>query len=138
MKIMFICTGNSARSQMAEGLARKLSKGSREVYSAGLDPKGVNPHAIKAMKEIGIDITGQRSKEVDSSLMSQMDVIVTLCDQAKERCPVTPPHIKTYHWSLPDPAFFSGTEKEIMAQFGKIRDEISELVKKLLQEYQVI
>ncbi len=132
-KIMFVCTGNSARSQMAEGLAREMSANRWEVYSAGLEPKMVNPYAIRAMHEIGIDISGQKSKELDYELMKQMDIIVTLCDNAKESCPVTPSHIQTFHWSLEDPAEATGSENEILSVFRRIRDEIKERIESLLK-----
>lgn len=132
-KIMFVCTGNSARSQMAEGLAREMSANRWEVYSAGLEPKTVNPYAIKAMQEIGLDISGQRSKELDYELMQQMDLIVTLCDNAKESCPVVPSHIQTLHWSLEDPATASGSEAEILSVFRRTRDEIKERIETLLK-----
>ena len=129
---MFVCTGNSARSQMAEGWARYLSQGKWEVHSAGVQPKGVNPHAIAAMQEIGIDISQQKSKNLDYELMGQMDVIVTLCDSAKESCPVTLPKVKTFHWSLSDPAGFTGTDEQKKQFFRTVRDEIRERIKKLL------
>lgn len=132
MKIMFVCTGNSARSQMAEGWARYLSEGKWEVHSAGVKPKGVNPYAIQVMRESGVDMSGQESKNLGYELMGQMDVIVTLCDNAKESCPVIPPKVKTLHWSLPDPAGFTGTEEQKKQLFRTVRDEIRERIKKLL------
>lgn len=123
-KVMFVCTGNSARSQMAEGYAKNLLKNKFKVYSAGLNPKGINPYAIKVMREMGIDISGQKSKVIDEELLHQMDLVITLCDSAKESCPVTPPAIQTLHWSLPDPSEFFGTEQEILESFRRIRDEI--------------
>ena len=132
MRIMFVCTGNSARSQMAEGWARYLSGDKWEVHSAGVQPKDVNSHAIAAMQEIGIDISQQKSKNLDYELMGQMDMIVTLCDNAKESCPVTPPKVKTFHWSLPDPAGFTGTDEQKKQLFRTVRDEIKERIKKLL------
>ncbi|OGC76052.1 MAG: arsenate reductase (thioredoxin) [candidate division Zixibacteria bacterium RBG_16_50_21] len=131
-KIMFVCTGNSARSQMAEGWAKILSRGKWEVYSAGLEPKGVNPKAIRVMQEVGINISNQKSKSIDYKLMKEMDVIVTLCDNAKESCPVTPPHIKTFHWSLPDPAAATGSEEKVGQVFRLVRDEIKSRMEKLL------
>ncbi|WP_042501950.1 arsenate reductase ArsC [Thermaerobacter marianensis] len=121
---MFLCTGNSARSQMAEGLARSLLGGAWEVYSAGLDPKGVHPLAVRAMDEIGIDIRAQSSKPIDPALLDRMDLIVTLCDDAAERCPVTPPHVRRWHWPLPDPAAVEGTEEQRLAAFRRVRDEL--------------
>ncbi|MBC7343741.1 MAG: arsenate reductase ArsC, partial [Clostridia bacterium] len=107
MRIMFLCTGNSCRSQMAEGWARYLARELQgtsstsqpiEVYSAGLEPAGLNPRAVAAMAEVGIDISQQTSKAIDPQLLSQMDVVVTLCGDAEERCPVTPPSIRRLHW----------------------------------------
>ena len=135
MKVMFLCTGNSCRSQMAEGLAKELGKGKITAYSAGLNPQGVNPKAVAVMKEIGIDISSQQSKSVDPELLQKMDVIITLCDNAAESCPVTPPGVKRIHWSLKDPAKAKGTEEEIMNEFRKIRDEIKERFKVFLREY---
>ena len=137
MKIMFLCTGNSCRSQMAEGLARELGKGKITAYSAGLNPHGVNPKAIAVMKEIGIDISSQQSKSIDPELLQQMDIIITLCDNAAESCPLTPPNIKRLHWSLKDPAKAIGTEEEIMNEFRRVRDEITERIKLFLEEHSI-
>lgn len=123
-RLMFLCTGNSARSQMAEGLARSLLGGTWEVFSAGLEPKGVHPLAVRAMAEIGIDIRAQTSKPIDPALLDRMDLIVTLCDDAAERCPVTPPHVRRLHWSLPDPAAVEGAEEQRLAAFRRVRDEL--------------
>ena len=124
IKVMFLCTGNSCRSQMAEGLARELGKGVLEPYSAGLMAAGVLPRAIAVMKEIGIDISGRKSKTIDERLLKNMDVVVTLCDNAAEACPWTPPEIKRLHWPIKDPVGTRGTEKEIMEEFRRARDEI--------------
>lgn len=123
-KIMFLCTGNSCRSQMADGFARELGKDIIEAFSAGLNPAGLNQRAVKAMEEIGIDISANQSKAIDADLLGKMDVIITLCDHASEACPWTPPHIRRLHWSLPDPAKAEGTEEEIMDVFRKVRDDI--------------
>nr|WP_243149695.1 arsenate reductase ArsC [Thermaerobacter sp. PB12/4term] len=131
-RLMFLCTGNSARSQMAEGLARSLLGGTWEVYSAGLDPKGVHPLAVRAMEEIGIDIRAQSSKPIDPALLDQMDLIVTLCDDAAERCPVTPPHVRRLHWSLPDPAAVEGTGEQRLAAFRRVRDELLRRIRQAL------
>ncbi|MBI1820282.1 MAG: arsenate reductase ArsC [Nitrospirae bacterium] len=133
-KVLFICTGNSARSQMAEGLTRHLSKGSVEVHSAGLEPKGLNPYAIKVMDEIGINIRDQKSKEIYPALLNQADLIVTVCGNAEERCPVTPPGIQRLHWPLPDPAKATGSESEISSRFRGVRDEIRKRIESLLKE----
>jgi arsenate reductase len=131
---MFLCTGNSCRSQMTEGLARELGKGIIEPYSAGLTPAGVNPVAIAVMKEIGIDISTQTSKAIDGKLLKQMDVIVTLCGHAEAMCPMTPPEIKKIHWPINDPVGATGTEKEIMKAFRKARDEIKDNVERLINK----
>ena len=135
-KVMFLCTGNSCRSQMAEGFARVLGKGIIEPYSAGLKPAGVNERAERVMKEIGIDISKQTSKAVDEKLLKQMDIIITLCDNAAEACPWAPPQIKRLHWSLKDPAKATGTEIEVMNEFRRVRDEIEKRVKNFIEEVQ--
>lgn len=132
-RIMFVCTGNSARSQMAEGLARALGRGQVEVFSAGLEPKGVHPLAVEAMREIGIDISSQTSKLIDPDLVRQMDVVVTLCGDAKDRCPVLPPGTVHIHWPLPDPAAAEGTEAEVKQAFREVRDALQELISALLE-----
>lgn len=132
-KIMFLCTGNSCRSQMAEGFARYLGKGRVDIYSAGLIAAGVNRYAMKVMKEKGIDISNQISEEIDEELLGQMDIIITLCGHAEASCPATPPHIRRYHWPVDDPVGTVGTEKEILAAFRKTRDEIEEKVRTFLE-----
>jgi len=124
IKVMFLCTGNSCRSQMAEGLARELGRGVLEPYSAGLMAAGVHPRAVVVMNEIGIDISGQNSKTIDERLLKSMDWVITLCDNAAEACPWTPPEIKRLHWPIKDPVGTRGTEKEIMLEFRRARDEI--------------
>ncbi|MFA6054572.1 MAG: arsenate reductase (thioredoxin) [Thermodesulfovibrionales bacterium] len=134
LKLMFLCTGNSCRSQMAEGFVRELGKGIIEAYSAGLTPAGLNGRAVKVMSEIGIDISQQKSKPIDGELLRTMDIIITLCDNAAESCPWTPPEIKRIHWSLEDPAKATGTEEEVMNEFRRVRDEIEQRVKNLVEE----
>jgi arsenate reductase len=131
-KIMLLCTGNSCRSQMAEGFARELGKGVIEAHSAGLMKCYVHPRAIEVMKEVGIDISGQQSKDIDENLLKQMDVIITLCSHANSSCPVTPPGIKKIHAPVNDPVGASGTEEEIMEAFRKARDEIRAKVENLI------
>jgi arsenate reductase len=121
---------------MAEGFARAIGKGVIEPYSAGLMPKGVNVKAIKVMKEIGIDISHQQSKSIDEELLKKMDIIVTLCDNAAESCPWTPPGIKRIHWSLRDPDAAKGTVDEILNEFRRVRDEIKESVSEFVKELQ--
>lgn len=128
LRIMFLCTGNSCRSQMAEGWARALGADLWEVHSAGLEAHGLNPRAVAAMAEAGVDISRQTSKTVDPALLAAMDLVVTVCGDAEERCPVTPPHVRRLHWPLPDPARARGSEDEVMAVFRRVRDEIRERV----------
>jgi arsenate reductase len=123
-KVMFLCTGNSCRSQMAEGLARELGKNVMEPYSAGLLAAGVHPRAIAVMKEIGIDISHQKSKEIDLDLLMSMDLVITLCSNAEEACPLTPPRICRLHWPIKDPVGTMGSSEEIMRDFRRARDEI--------------
>lgn len=125
-KIMFLCTGNSCRSQMADGLAQKLGGDRFEIYSAGLEAHGLNPRAVKVMGEIGIDISGNTSDVIDSELLNTMDYAITLCGDADERCPLTPPTVTKYHWPFPDPAKATGTEAEILEQFRSVRDAIAD------------
>lgn len=133
-KILFLCTGNSCRSQMAEGFARALAGDQWEVHSAGTAPAGVNPRAVKAMAEAGVDISVHTSKAIDPDLLKSADAVITLCGDAAESCPVTPPGVKRIHWPLPDPARAAGTEEEIMAAFRAVRDEIKERVIALKKE----
>jgi arsenate reductase len=124
LKVMFLCTGNSCRSQMAEGFARALGQGRVEAYSAGLMAAGVHPRAVAVMREEGIDISGQRSKEIDPTLLRTMDVIITLCGNAEESCPWTPPEIGRVHWPIRDPVGTVGTEEQILREFRRARNEI--------------
>ena len=132
-KIMFLCTANSCRSQMAEGFAKEYGKGIVEVYSAGLMAAGVQKRAIAVMKEIGIDISQQQSKEIDTDLLRKMDIVVTLCGHAEETCPMTPPAIRRIHWPIQDPVGTVGTEEQIMKEFRRARDEIKEKVQDLIR-----
>jgi arsenate reductase len=131
--ILFLCTGNSCRSQMAEGFARALGGDKVEVYSAGIEPASLNPRAIAVMAEAVIDISRQTSDPIDPEILNKADLIVTLCGDARDKCPVTPPTIRCEHWPLPDPAKAEGDEEEIMAVFRAVRDEIQERVKRLLK-----
>jgi arsenate reductase (thioredoxin) len=119
---------------MAEGFAREFGKGLIEPYSAGLNPASLNKRAVQVMKEIGVDISKQKSKPIDSILLSTMDIVITLCDNAAEACPWTPPEIRRIHWPLNDPAKAEGTEEEIMQEFRKTRDEIEQRVKDFIAE----
>lgn len=134
LKVMFLCTGNSCRSQMAEGFARELGKGRIEAHSAGLMAAGVHPRAIAVMKEEGIDISGQTSKEINERLLRSMDMVVTLCDNAAEACPWIPPHIRVFHWPIQDPVGARGSEEKIMKEFRRARDEIKDRIEAFLKE----
>jgi len=126
-KVMFLCTGNTCRSQMAEGFARELGRGLIEPYSAGLIPAGVvHPKAITVMKEEGIDISHQISKSIDIGILQRVDVIITLCGHAEESCPWTSTPIQRVHWPINDPVRATGTDEEIMNEFRKARDQIKE------------
>ena len=122
--MLFICTHNAARSQMAEGLLRELHGGLYEAYSAGTEPAGLSPYAVKVMTEIGIDMGAHRSKSVQEFLDQVFDYVITVCDHAKESCPYFPGGKKILHQSFEDPFALSGTEEEVMAGFRRVRDEI--------------
>ena len=131
-RILFLCTANSARSQIAEGLARHLGGEAVEVESAGAEPSRVHPLAVRALEEIGIDISGQRSKSLSEFLDCEFDDVVTVCDHAAQRCPVFPgPGVRT-HWSLPDPAVDSGDEEAQLESFRRVRDELAALLPEFL------
>ena len=134
MNILFLCTGNSCRSQMAEGWARHMVGSSHEIQSAGIKAHGKNPRAIAFMAEVGIDISGQESTRLTEQMLKDADVLVTVCGHADERCPALPPGKKKIHWPLTDPAKATGSEDEIMAEFRATRDEVSERVVDLLDE----
>ena len=133
-RVLFLCTGNSARSQMAEGFLRHLAGDRFEAQSAGIDPKGVNPLAITAMREVGVDISGQHSKTAGSLLGEHFPYVITVCDNANERCPIFPGVVTRLHWPLDDPAKATGSESERLAVFRRIRDEIEERVRAFLKE----
>lgn len=135
-KIYFICTGNSCRSQMAEGFAKKAFSSEWQVESAGIEAHGVNPLAITAMAEVGIDLSKNKSKIIDNDFLNDCDVVVTLCGDAKDRCPMTPPNVKKIHWPLEDPAQATGSEAERMVVFRQVRDQISDLVNDLAASLQ--
>ncbi|NQT90143.1 MAG: arsenate reductase ArsC [Candidatus Omnitrophica bacterium] len=128
-RVLFLCTGNSCRSQMAEGFLRYLGGDKFEAYSAGVDPTSVNPLSIKVMQEVGIDISSQRPKPVKEFLDQQFDYIITVCDNAKQACPVFPGRHEEIHWDLADPADAKGSEEEKLNAFREIRDKIDENVK---------
>jgi len=133
-KVMFICTANACRSQMAEGFAKEFGKGLIEVYSSGLMTANVHRRAIAVMNEVGIDISKHKSELIDEDLLKEMDIVVTLCGSAEKYCPMTPKEIKRIHWPIEDPVGSIGTEEAIMSDFRRARDEIKEKVQKLIQE----
>ena len=122
--VLFLCTGNSARSQMAEGLLRHLCGKEFEVFSAGVAPKGVHPAAIQVMKEIGIDISQQKSKHADDLQVKEFDYIITLCDHAAQNCPIFPGRGERMHHGFSDPAAVQGSDHEVLEAFRKVRDEL--------------
>ena len=133
MRVLILCTGNSARSQMAEGLLRHDAANACEVFSAGTRPTRVRPEAITVMREVGIDISGQRSKSVDEFAGQDFDYVITVCDNAKESCPIFPVKTKRIHWSIQDPAVVQGSEEERLTAFRRARDELRTRLKAFTQ-----
>ena len=133
-KILVLCTGNSCRSQIAEGYLRQFSAPKAEIYSAGVETHGVNPKAIATMREDGIDISNHTSNHVDEYASIDFDFIITVCDNAKERCPYFPTKAKKFHYNFPDPAKAQGTEEEIMEEFRRVRQMIKEYSEKFVKE----
>jgi arsenate reductase (thioredoxin) len=134
LKILYLCTGNSCRSQMAEGWTRRLKSDAIDAYSAGVEPHGIDPRAVKVMAEVGVDISGQASKHLDTLHAIEFDYVITLCDQANESCPVFFGKTKRVHMGFDDPpklAANTSTEEEAMAQYRRVRDEIKSFVEKL-------
>lgn len=123
-KVLILCTGNSCRSQIAEGYLRHFSNGNAEVFSAGVETHGVNPLAIVIMKESGIDISNHTSNNIDEYYHINFDFVITVCDNAKENCPFFPTKAKKFHHNFPDPAKANGNEQEILDEFRKVRDMI--------------
>ena len=132
VNILFLCTGNSCRSQIAEGWARHIGGDAVVVQSAGIEAHGKNPRAIQIMREAGIDISGQESTIVDDRMLQQADIVVTVCGHADEQCPALPPGITKLHWPLTDPAKATGSEADIMGEFRATRDDIERRVSELL------
>jgi arsenate reductase (thioredoxin) len=128
-KVLFLCTGNSCRSQMAEGWLRHYAGDQAKVFSAGIKPAGLNPMAVAVMRESGIDISGQRSKHADELAKEDFPFVITVCDAAREACPVFPGALYQSHWSFEDPAGATGSEEEKLAVFRRVRDEIAEQVR---------
>lgn len=132
--IYFLCTGNSCRSQMAEGWAKHYLSNDWQVYSAGIEAHGLNPKAVEAMKEAGIDISKQTSDVINDAILNQADLVVTLCGDAADKCPMTPSKVQREHWGFDDPAKAIGTEEEKWQMFTRVRDEIGERLKRFAEE----
>lgn len=132
-KVLFLCTGNSCRSQMAEGFLRHTAAGRIEVFSAGVKPIQLHPMAIKVMEEIGMDISSHRSKSVDEFLTQKFDYVITVCDNARRVCPVFPGEYEKIHWDLKDPVQFEGTEEEKLVKFRQVRDLIEKNIQNFLR-----
>ncbi len=127
--LYFLCTGNSCRSQIAEGWGKKYLSDEWEVHSAGIEAHGLNPNAVKAMHEAGIDISNQTSDVIDPAILNRADFIVTLCGDAADKCPITPAHVRREHWGFDDPAKAQGTEAEKWLFFQRVRNEIEARIK---------
>ncbi|MGA9575856.1 MAG: arsenate reductase (thioredoxin) [Lysobacterales bacterium] len=137
VNILFLCTGNSCRSQMAEGWARRLGGDRVAVQSAGIEAHGKNSRAIAVMQEAGVDISGQESTIVNEAMLGKANIVVTVCGHADEQCPVLPPFVKKIHWPLTDPARATGNEESIMHEFRATRDEVEKRVSDLLAQLNV-
>ncbi|MFC7522392.1 arsenate reductase ArsC [Parapedobacter sp. GCM10030251] len=134
-KILVLCTGNSCRSQIAEGYLRRFAAGDAEVYSAGVETHGVNPRAIAIMAEDGIDLSRHTSNHVDEYRDIAFDYVITVCDHANERCPFFPTRAQRFHQNFPDPAKASGTEAEVMAQFRAVREQIKTYASNFIRQH---
>lgn len=135
MRVLILCTGNSARSQMAEGLLRQEAGTACEVFSAGTAPARVRPEAIAVMRETGIDISGQHSKSVEEFLGRDFDFVITVCDKARETCPVFPARTRRIHWSIEDPAAVEGGTEERLGAFRRARNELQERLRAFVREH---
>lgn len=133
-RVLFLCTGNSCRSQMAEGWLRHLAGDRYDVFSAGTHPVGLNPGAIEAMLQSGVDISTNRSKHLDEFAGETFDYVVTVCDRAKESCPIFPMARKVLHWSFDDPAGAQGSPDERKAVFHRVRNEIADRIRRFIGE----
>ena len=134
MRVLILCTANSARSQMAEGLLRREAGPSRQVFSAGTKPTRVRPEAIAVMREAGIDISGHHSKSVEEFLGQDFDYVITVCDNARETCPVFPARTRRIHWSIEDPAAVEGGGEERLDAFRHARDELEQRLRAFVRE----
>ena len=133
-KVLVLCTGNSCRSQIAEGYLRYFAEQKAEIFSAGVETHGVNPKAIETMKEDGIDISHHTSNNIDEYRNIDFDFVITVCDNAKERCPFCPTKAQKFHYNFPDPAKATGSDDEISEEFRKVRQQIKEYCEKFVAE----
>jgi len=131
-RVLFLCTGNSCRSQIAEGWLRHLAGDRFEAFSAGTHPVGLNPGAVEAMREVGVDLSTHRSKHLEEFSGEKFDYVITVCDRAKETCPIFPGAQTVLHWSFDDPASAGGPEDDRRAVFRKVRDEIAASIRQFL------
>jgi arsenate reductase (thioredoxin) len=131
--IYFLCTGNSCRSQMAEGFAKKYLGEEYDIYSAGIEAHGMNPQAVQTMLEKGIDISEQTSDTIDHDLLRRANHVITLCGHANEVCPAAPPHVKRDHWGFDDPAKAEGTAEQRQQMFRRVRDEIDARIRRFAE-----
>ncbi|WP_292438414.1 arsenate reductase ArsC [Methylophaga sp.] len=134
LRVMFLCTGNSCRSQMAEGWARALAGDDIEIKSAGIEAHGQNVMAIRVMAEVGIDISGQESIRVNGEMLEWADLLVTLCDNAEEQCPLLSPHTVKVHLPLPDPAKMRGEDQELLNEFRETREKVRQRVEFVIEQ----
>ena len=136
-RVLFLCTGNSARSQMAEAFLRRYARDHFEAHSAGLEPKGIHPYTLRVMAEIGVDLSGHTSKDVMTYLgRLHFGYVITVCDDAEQNCPIFPFGSQRLHWLFEDPARFQGTDEEMLAKFRQVRDQIDSRIQAWLREMQ--
>lgn len=133
--VLILCTGNSCRSQMAEGYFRKFSEGKANIYSAGIEAHGLNANAVTVMKEDDTDISSHSSKTIEDLPVDEFDFVITVCDNAKESCPVFPAKSQKFHNSFEDPASFSGNAEETLKKFREVRDQIKSFAKEFITNY---
>lgn len=135
LKVLFLCTENACRSQMAEGLVNHYLAGRVQAFSAGVRPTRVNPRAVQVMAELGIDLSGHRAKGLEDLAGERFDLVITVCDQAQQQCPIFPGLTEQLHLSFPDPAQATGSEEEILATFRRVRADLKERLIPLLEKY---
>jgi arsenate reductase len=138
VRVLFLCTGNSARSQMAEALLRRYAGDHFEAHSAGLEPKGVNPYTVRVMGEIGVDLSGHRSKDVTEYVgRVHFGYVITVCDNAEKNCPIFPGVSIRLHWAFEDPAHYEGSDEQKTAKFREVRDQIDARIRAWLAEQEI-